>query len=1003
MGDENKTGFESGNATWTMQKLPAVIQECCDFLESNGFDDEGIFRVTGSFRDINLLKAEYSNGNSGLDLSEVSPHSVAGVLTHYFNETEEPLVPFELYDFCIECMELEPSSRLAGIKTMIYTLPIGNFLIMKRFMKTLTECAKLQEVNKMGAQNLAIALSPTLVRPLEATIETLISHGDTLAQLIAIIIENYTALFDTPFTNDLPETTPDAFFEVLLKAEEDMNKRLPENFTAQFSPKVFCKQKASDIPDSELPISRFQAIWRGRRLRRKLEGIKFAYQTQYNQACWDYMRRENNFVHAMKRAIKDFETSLGDNYEGKRIRKLQALHATANISWQSKNAEAEVHSIVSGFKAIIEIHQMLYEEILTTWETSWPCVKGMGAVFVAKFPLFIVYNMYVEMYCRVDGLMHADDANPELEKWMKATAGSSQYRRTLGEVLRLPFEHLTGCSVPIQRFLNCVLTFKEDINDTNNIVKAFALLQRLRTSICAVDRRISFQRANVLEASILGLRDDQKFASLSRRLLKHGPISINKQWMYVFLFEDICVVCHQNKESFTFEHTIKMKGTTVTDTSRLGFLLHSTLNDYNMLNKRAEDKVSFYVAFQQVSEHWNSDRFGVPLNYLLDREKHAKNIKKSDESIPAVVEMLATYLRGVSKETNSSDFFCLGCDMYSVTALRNRLNSVASLEEVDLAKYPLPVVVEVLRLFLMELPTPLLDRAKCSDIFEDRSETKINLAELYRVIQSLSEREVKLLFYFCELLADTYLHPSILAQTWGNTLYRSYIPTVSESLSITGVTTFMHSLLMNYADLCSPTTGEEFFNGDGEVKAEETSPDGDGDNDTMNDDDDGEEEEDEMVSPSASEFSDSNVYGDDSCVDLDSIDFVEEKNMVAAQKSSLVDISVVRSAAIPPPIGAAAATLPPPPAALPPKPLDENSTLPAIPPKILGPPQSLPQVPHEVDEGPPQSAPPPPPEDAVPVARRESSKGKKKSRRMSVKNVLFRSKDSKDGNAQEEY
>ena len=73
--------------------------------------------------------------------------------------------------------------------------------------------------------------------------------------------------------------------------------------------------------------------------------------------------------------------------------------------------------------------------------------------------------MYVEMYCRVDGLMHADDANPELEKWMKATAGSSHYRRTLGEVLKLPFEHVIGCAVPIQRFLNCVLTFKEDITD----------------------------------------------------------------------------------------------------------------------------------------------------------------------------------------------------------------------------------------------------------------------------------------------------------------------------------------------------------------------------------------------------------------------------------------------------------------------------------------------------------------------------------------------------------
>ena len=52
-----------------------------------------------------LLLTRWANlGNSGLDLSEVSPHSVAGVLTHFFNESEEPLIPFELYDFCVECM-----------------------------------------------------------------------------------------------------------------------------------------------------------------------------------------------------------------------------------------------------------------------------------------------------------------------------------------------------------------------------------------------------------------------------------------------------------------------------------------------------------------------------------------------------------------------------------------------------------------------------------------------------------------------------------------------------------------------------------------------------------------------------------------------------------------------------------------------------------------------------------------------------------------------------------
>lgn len=48
----------------------------------------------------------------------------------------------------------------------------------------------------MGYANLSIALSPTMLRPKEETIETLISHGDTLANLIAVIIEHYKLFFE---------------------------------------------------------------------------------------------------------------------------------------------------------------------------------------------------------------------------------------------------------------------------------------------------------------------------------------------------------------------------------------------------------------------------------------------------------------------------------------------------------------------------------------------------------------------------------------------------------------------------------------------------------------------------------------------------------------------------------------------------------------------------------------------------------------------------------------
>lgn len=41
----------------------------------------------------------------------------------------------------------------------------------------------------MSCQNLAIALSPTMLRPKVETIETLIQHGETLTNFINLLIE----------------------------------------------------------------------------------------------------------------------------------------------------------------------------------------------------------------------------------------------------------------------------------------------------------------------------------------------------------------------------------------------------------------------------------------------------------------------------------------------------------------------------------------------------------------------------------------------------------------------------------------------------------------------------------------------------------------------------------------------------------------------------------------------------------------------------------------------
>jgi len=550
------TGYESGISIWTFLKVPPVIEECCSCLETKGFEDEGIFRVTGSFKDINFLKSEYESGKSSVDLSQVSTYSVAGVLTHFFNESPEPIFPFEVYDLCIESMEIDPiSKRIDCVKNMLSILPIGNRLTIKRFLRILNECSKFSEVNKMTAQNLAIAMSPTMIRPKEETIETLIAHGETLGNLVELLITHYDEFFGRGenLTPDLPGSVPETFVRVYEQSKKDIENRLPKGWMDLHGP----KQATDELPEEEKPIAKIQALVKGYLLRKKLRGLDFKYQTAYNRATWDYIRRESNFVHAMKRGIRDFETSLGDNKAGMRIKSLKSLSSSGSKGAQAKQAEVEVKLMINAFKEVIGNHEILYDELLSVWDSTWPGVKNIGAVLVSKYPLFGTYNTYVDMYCQVDRSISAKDANPELRKWLQKETGSKGYSRTLDDLLRLPFNHIQGLGGPIQQFLNTVLIYQKDPPDTNYIVKAFALLSRMQTVFNNLDKRLNYQRTSILENSILGLESGLSLASLDRTFICKCAANIDKQSQFVMVFNDICVVCTQSKDtliySFHFE------------------------------------------------------------------------------------------------------------------------------------------------------------------------------------------------------------------------------------------------------------------------------------------------------------------------------------------------------------------------------------------------------------------------------------------------------------------
>uniref|UniRef100_A0A665X6G1 Rho GTPase-activating protein 4-like n=1 Tax=Echeneis naucrates TaxID=173247 RepID=A0A665X6G1_ECHNA len=163
------------------QQIPVVVESCIRFINLHGLHHEGIFRVPGSQREVNLIRDAFERGEDPLSDSECDLDSVAGVLKLYFRGLEPPLFPYDSYSQLLECVQIEGEIEKAGqIKAIVSTFPrpllivmrylfphVGFYINFSSSHKTLHSCQKCDE-NMMQPYNLAVCFGPSLLRGMDS-------------------------------------------------------------------------------------------------------------------------------------------------------------------------------------------------------------------------------------------------------------------------------------------------------------------------------------------------------------------------------------------------------------------------------------------------------------------------------------------------------------------------------------------------------------------------------------------------------------------------------------------------------------------------------------------------------------------------------------------------------------------------------------------------------------------------------------------------------------------
>ncbi|XP_017963050.1 rho GTPase-activating protein 190 isoform X9 [Drosophila navojoa] len=164
-------------------EIPIFLIKCVEFIEKEGLDSEGIYRVPGSRAHVDMLFQRFEDDtNTIIDVLDIPVNAVATALKDFFSKRLPPLFSKDIIKELEEIagsrgvgssklnveVKTDRSCRLIALKSLLQKLPPINFAILKYIFQHFVHVSDNSKLNSMDSKNLAICWWPTLI-PIDFT------------------------------------------------------------------------------------------------------------------------------------------------------------------------------------------------------------------------------------------------------------------------------------------------------------------------------------------------------------------------------------------------------------------------------------------------------------------------------------------------------------------------------------------------------------------------------------------------------------------------------------------------------------------------------------------------------------------------------------------------------------------------------------------------------------------------------------------------------------------
>ena len=158
-------GVPLAEQQYTRAGVPLLVYKCIEFIEEDGMDDIGLYRVSGRAKQIDDLMLQFDQDCRALVINaEVfSVHDVAGVLKRFFRALPGPLLTRDLYSKFMNVSELTAhDDKMYALHDLVRRLPKENRDTLLTLCEHLYKVSRLEEKNKMGIPNLSLVFGPNI-------------------------------------------------------------------------------------------------------------------------------------------------------------------------------------------------------------------------------------------------------------------------------------------------------------------------------------------------------------------------------------------------------------------------------------------------------------------------------------------------------------------------------------------------------------------------------------------------------------------------------------------------------------------------------------------------------------------------------------------------------------------------------------------------------------------------------------------------------------------------